>query len=73
MWSIHEQDRFFEAMWSEGRAVYLLDDNAGITNVRRALETRYTLHRVDVLDVPLFSGVDGTAGMLWEITLTNDQ
>jgi hypothetical protein len=70
MWSMHEQDRFFEAMWSEGRAVYLLEDGAGMTNVRRALETRYTLHRVDVLDVSLFSGVDGTAGMLWEIMRT---
>lgn len=69
MWSTDEQDTFFEAMWNEGRAVYLLDDNAEMTTLRRQLEERYTLHHVKTLNVPL-GGIfsSDTSSALWMIT-----
>lgn len=68
MWSTQEQETFFDAMWSEGRAIYLLEDSTEMTNLRRNLETRYTLRRIDVLAIPLFGIVDGATATLWEIT-----
>jgi hypothetical protein len=62
-----EHDTFFAAMFREGRTVYLLDDSAGMTTLRRHLEARYELRRIAELDVPGdgFPGV--TSFALWEI------
>lgn len=74
MWSAQEQDAFFAVMFREGRAVYLLDDSAGMTTVRHQLEARYTLTQVAVLDVPLSSVLPGdTSSALWEILKTDDR
>jgi hypothetical protein len=67
LWSAAERDAFIAAMFRAGRAVYLLDDSAETSAVRRDLATRYTLHPIAVLDVPLFGAVEGTPGALWEI------
>jgi len=70
-WSADELVRFVEAMQRAQRRVFLLDDGAETSAARRALSARYTLQPIAVLDVPLFSVVDGTPGMLWEIMLMN--
>ncbi len=69
LWSMDEQDTFFEAMWNEGRAVYLLDDHAEMTMLRHQLEARYTLRSVKTLNVPL-GGIfsSDTSSALWMIT-----
>lgn len=68
MWSPQEQSIFLAAMFREGRAVYLLDDGAGMTIMRHHLEARYELRRVAVLDVPIGSALPGdTSRALWEI------
>lgn len=68
MWSAQEQDTFFDAMWSEGRAVYLLDDSVGMTMLRHQLEARYTLRHVETLNVPLGGVFPGdTSSALWRI------
>ncbi len=67
LWTAAERDAFIAAMFRAERPVYLLDDSAETSVVRRDLATRYTLHPIAVLDVPLFGAVDGTPGALWEI------
>ncbi|MBI5034871.1 MAG: hypothetical protein HZB51_30470 [Chloroflexi bacterium] len=68
MWSAQEQDTFFAAMFRQGRAVYLLDDAAGMTTLRHQLEQRYTLQKIAVLDVPLSSIFPGdTSSALYQI------
>ena len=67
MWLPQEQDTFFAAMFREGRAIYLLDDSAGMTTLRHYLEERYALRQVAVLEVPLFGGLPDTSSALWEI------
>ncbi|MBI5302949.1 MAG: hypothetical protein HY868_12500 [Chloroflexi bacterium] len=66
-WSDAELFRFVETMRGAGRAIYVLDDGAETSAARRALMSRYGLRSVAFLDVPLFSVVDGTPGMLWKI------
>ncbi len=66
-WTAAERDVFIAAMFRVGRTVYLLDDGAETSAVRRDLSARYRLRQVAVLDVPLFGVVDGTPGALWEI------
>jgi hypothetical protein len=69
LWSAREQDIFFAAMFREGRAIYVLDDSAEMTTLRRQLAERYTLRRISVLDVPLWGILPGdTSSELWEIT-----
>jgi len=68
MWSMQEQAIFFDAMLREGRAIYFLDDSAGMTTLRHQLESRYALRQVAVLDVPLSSILPGdTSSALFEI------
>ncbi len=67
LWSPREQDLFFATLWREGRSVYLLDDGAEASGVRKNLSQRYTLQQIAILDVPSFGAVDGTPGVLWEI------
>ena len=67
MWLPQEQDTFFAAMFREGRAIYLLDDSAGITTLRRRLEERYALLQIAKLDVPLSGILPDTSSALWEI------
>ncbi len=66
-WSSTEWSTFVDTMIRAGRRVFLLDDGAETSTARRDLAARYTLKQVAVLDVPLFSVVDGTAGALYEI------
>lgn len=68
MWSSHEQDNFFAAMFREGKPIFLLDDSAGMTTVRHALENRYALRRIAALDAPLFNASSETSGALWQVT-----
>lgn len=68
LWSAREQDIFFEAMFREGRSVYLLDDSAEMTRLRHQLAERYTLRQVGVLNIPLWGIVPGdTSSALWQI------
>lgn len=69
LWSAREQDIFFEAMFRERRAIYFLDDSAGMTALRHQLAKRYTLRPISMLDVPLWGILPGdTSSALWEIT-----
>lgn len=71
LWSAREQDIFFEAMFREGRAVYLLDDSAEMTTLRHQLAERYTLRRVGVLNIPLWGISPGdTSSALWQIIVS---
>ncbi len=72
-WSAEELVQFVEAMQRAQRRVFLLDDGAATSAARRELAARYARQPIAVLDVPLFGVVDGTAGVLWEITLTRDE
>ncbi|MDE3088207.1 MAG: glycosyltransferase family 39 protein [Chloroflexota bacterium] len=67
LWNASERDEFIAAMFRDRRAVFLLDDSAETSAARRDLESRYTLRRVAVLDVPLFGAIEGAPGALWEI------
>ena len=71
-WSSAERATFVDAMLRAHRRVFLLDDGAETSDARRDLSARYTLKQIVVLDVPLFSIVDGTPGTLWEMIRTND-
>ena len=66
-WSSAERTTFVDTMLRANRRVFLLDDGTETSEARRDLATRYTLKQIAVLDVPLFSRVDGTPGALWEI------
>jgi hypothetical protein len=66
-WSSAERAIFVAAMQRAGRRVFLLDDGAETSDARHDLTTRYALKKIAVLDVPLFSVVDGTPGTLWEV------
>jgi len=67
LWTSSERVAFIAEMFREGRAVFLLDDSAETTAVRRDLEKGYSLRQVAALDVPLFGVVDGTPGALWQV------
>ena len=67
-WSSAERATFVDAMLRAHRRVFLLDDGTETSDARRDLSARYKLKEIIVLDVPLFSLVDGTPGALWEIT-----
>ncbi len=66
-WSADELAQFVALMQNAGRRVYVLDDGAETSAARRDLASRYAVQPIAVFDVPLFSVVDGTAGMLYEI------
>jgi len=66
-WSDGELLKFVAAMREAGRVVYLLDDGSETSMARHVLAARYKLRAVAMLDVPLFSVVDGTPGVVWEI------
>lgn len=71
LWSAREQDIFFEAMFREGRSVYLLDDSAEVTTLRHQLAERYTLRQVGVLNIPLWGMSPGdTSSALWQIIVS---
>lgn len=68
-WSPREQDLFLATMWHEGRSVYLLDDGAEASDVRKNWAHRYTLKQIAILDVPLFGAASATtSSALWEIS-----
>ncbi|MBM3128146.1 MAG: hypothetical protein FJ009_05845 [Chloroflexi bacterium] len=66
-WSSAERAIFVDAMLRAHRRVFLLDDGAETSDTRRTLAARYALKQILVLDVPVFSRVDGTPGALWEV------
>jgi hypothetical protein len=66
-WSSTERATFVDAMLRVNRRVFLLDDGAETSDARRDLAMRYAFKQIAVLDVPLFSTVDGTPGALWEV------
>ncbi|HEX7589044.1 MAG TPA: glycosyltransferase family 39 protein [Anaerolineae bacterium] len=68
LWGPGERAVFIDAMFREGRRVFLLDDDAGMTTARHELEAGYTLREVAILDVPVYSRVPDTSGALWEIS-----
>ncbi len=65
--SATERATFIRALYREGRAVYVLNDGAGMSRVLEELSKDFTLRRVAVLDVPLFGAAEEGAGVLWEI------
>jgi hypothetical protein len=67
LWAQSERALFIDAMFREGRRVFLLDDDSGMTAGRHELEGRYVLKQVAVLDVPVYSRTTDTSGALWEI------
>ena len=67
MWGQGERAVFIDAMFREGRRVFLLDDDAEMTTARHELQARYILQQVAVLDVPVSNRLPDTSGALWEI------
>jgi hypothetical protein len=67
LWGQGERTVFIEAMLREGRRVFLLDDDAGMTAARHELEERYILREVAVVDVPIVSRTTDTSGALWQV------
>jgi hypothetical protein len=72
-WNSAERAIFVDAMLRAQRRVFLLDDGAETSDTRRDLSARYALQQILVLDVPVFSIVDGIPGTLWEIMGTDDR
>lgn len=68
-WSTENLRQFLELARANNYEIYLLQDNASLTNVLNTLRGEYQIERVVTLDVPLFGNARiNDAGALWKIT-----
>ena len=68
-WSAQELNEFIVVTQGEGRALYVLEDNAALSRVLADLRAQYRVERVADLDVPLFGeGPIAQPGALWKIS-----
>lgn len=71
-WSSQELETFLLVTQGEKREVYLLEDNASLTQVLNELRRTYRIERVTTLDVPLFGDEPvQNPGALWKLEVGN--
>lgn len=67
-WSAEEWREFLHRATRAGAALYLLEDNASLEQVRGAMGEQYRLEPIAVLDVPLFGAAPiQHPGALWRV------